>query len=73
MEPKYLLVLEPNGNPERPYTIYEQATISGQVGQRFYASFDNLGKALLELVSLNDGQPILLAYSTKPIDNRFSV
>lgn len=74
MEPKYLLVYEKNTYTDTsPYKIYEQATISGQTGQRIYSSHSDLGTALDELTKLNDNQPVLLAYSTKPIDNTFSV
>lgn len=74
MEPKYLLVFEPNiGIGRYPYAIYEQAHVGGQTGQRLHTRYEELIDALKELSKLNDNQPVLLAYSTKPIDNTFSV
>ena len=70
-EPKFLLVIEKHQT--HPYTIYEQAVVGGQVGQRHYMRYDNFDTALKNLVELNGGDPVLLAYSTKPIDNTFAV
>jgi hypothetical protein len=72
MEPKFLLVFEPK-NPQSPFAIYEQAHIGGQVGQRIYSRHGTIETALSELSQLNDNEPVLLAYSTKPIDNTFIV
>lgn len=72
MEPKYLLVYEYNKFNEH-FAIYEQANIGGQTAQRIYMRCLTMELALEELSRLNDGQPVLLAYTTKPIDNSFSV
>lgn len=90
MEPKYLLVLEPNTQKTQmyPYVIYEQMASyiltdkqktqlvhrePPVISQRFYQSFQSLEAALLALAQLNGGEPILLAYTTKPIDNTFDL
>lgn len=71
-EPKYLLVFEVKYH-ENPYVIYEQAEIGGKIGQRVYRMFGHFEDAMYEMNKLNDGEPVLLAYSTKPIDNTFDL
>lgn len=74
-EPKFLLVME--NHPTAPYAIYEQSEITmeskKEIGQRLYLRFTHLDIALKNMVELNEGQPVLLAYSTKPIDNSFKI
>lgn len=87
MEPKYLLVYEPNSF-DHPYAIYEQMASyiltpaqktqlvhrePPQISQRVVMRYPTSDLALKELAKLNDNQPVLIAYSTKPIDNTFSV
>lgn len=74
-EPKYLLVYEQDkfSTHSNNYAIYEQAVIGGQIGQRIWMRFDTIEKALRELSTLNDNQPVLLAYTTKVIDNTFDL
>lgn len=72
MGPKYLLIYEPN-KYNWNFAIYEQANINGTVAQRIINRYPTIDGALQELSTLNDGQPVLLAYTTKPIDNSFSV
>lgn len=86
MEPKFILVFE--ANSAYPYAIYEQMASyiltpkqktqlvhrePPQIAQRIYSRHDQINVALSELYRLNDNQPVLIAYSTKPIDNTFSV
>lgn len=43
------------------------------IATRFYARYDTIHRALMALGTLNDGEPVVLAYSTKPVDNTFTV
>ena len=72
-EPKYLLVFERAQHLSNSFAIYEQAHIGGQVGQRLHSRHVSIDAALFELFTLNGEEPVLLAYSTKPIDNTFAV
>jgi hypothetical protein len=70
-EPKYLLVFD--AEKECPFVIYEQAVIGGQIGQRYHSAHEELKYALYRLAELDEKQPVLLAYTTKTIDNTFKV
>lgn len=70
-EPKFILVFE--SEKHYPFVIYEQVvmavdSISG-IHQRNRGEYSTLELALLELSILNENEPILLTYSSKPIDN----
>jgi hypothetical protein len=43
------------------------------ISQRLHSRYDRIETALKALSSLNDGEPIILAYSTKTVDNTFTV
>lgn len=84
MEPKYLLMYDARNNAGLPYKIYEQMATHdvtenqgtelvshkpAAIAKRLYATFSNLEDAMKCLSIINDFEPILLAYSSKPIDN----
>lgn len=62
--PKYVLAYAAG-----MYIIYEQAVISGKIGQRTYAAYPTLDLALKGMDLLNEGEPVLLAFSNVQIDN----
>jgi len=43
------------------------------ISKRAYATFDRFETALRAFNSLDDEEPIILAYSTKTVDNTFTV
>lgn len=86
MEPKYILVYDTTISYGWPYIIYEQIAsyiLTGEqrnqlvhreppmISQRRHQGFTNFEDAIKELSQLNGNEPILLAYSTKTIDNSF--
>lgn len=56
-----------------PLTNQVDSIPTKEVGQRLYDAFETFQGALSCLGQLNDNEPVLLAYSTKPIDNTFKV
>jgi len=71
MEPKFILVFEKNYY-DNPFAVYEQAMFPDGLAQHLHSRYDRIETALRALSSLNNGEPILLAYSTKPVDNTFT-
>ncbi len=71
--PKYILVFEPLKDKYNPFVIYEQAEIDGKIAHKSVKSLSNLQDALYDLGYLNDDKPVILAYSTKLMDNTFTI
>lgn len=68
--PKYILTHEGH-HYLTPYTIWEQAEIDGKIAQKRESAFNRLEDALAHLGVLNNNKPIIIAYSTKLMDNSF--
>lgn len=71
--PKYILVYRPQAPPLNKYVIYEQAEVDGKVQHKMHMMYPDMDLALDDLGRLNDDKPIILAYSSKLMDNTFKV
>lgn len=66
--PKYLLAYAAN-----MYIIYEQAVVDGNIAQRTFAVYPTLEAGLKGMDLLNNGEPVIIAFSSVQIDNTFDL